>query len=148
MPNIRLDSAAHLCLNPSRKPRTIMVRTHVLRAIGVRLAALPSGHPLRVGIDGVDASGKTSFANELAAVLTELGRSVIRSSIDGFHNPAHVRRRLGSNSPEGYFLDSFNNKAIVDLLLRPLGPKGSLEFRPAIFDLDVNVEVSVPVERA
>jgi uridine kinase len=40
-------------------------------------------HPTRVAIDGVDAAGKTTLDDELAEVLRERGRGVIRASIDG-----------------------------------------------------------------
>jgi uridine kinase len=125
-----------------------VIRSQMIQAVGKRLAARRAPHPVRVGIDGIDAAGKTSLANELASVLVELDRSVIRSSIDGFHNPAAVRRKRGANSPEGYFLDSFNHEAIVDLLLRPLGPNGSLQFRRAIFDLNADAAIDTPVEHA
>jgi putative protein kinase ArgK-like GTPase of G3E family len=42
------------------------------------------GHPLRVGIDGRSAAGKTTFADELAAALRGRGREVLRASLDDF----------------------------------------------------------------
>ncbi|MEA5119309.1 MAG: hypothetical protein VB036_17065, partial [Propionicimonas sp.] len=39
-----------------------------------------------VGIDGVDGAGKTTFANDLAAVLDECGCEVIRISLDDYLN--------------------------------------------------------------
>ncbi len=49
------------------------------------------------------------------------GRPVIRASLDGFHNPSVVRYERGRLSPEGYYLDSFNYRALLDNLLLPLG---------------------------
>lgn len=37
---------------------------------------------------------------------------------------AAVRRRRGALAPEGYFYDSFNYPALVEVLLQPLGPGG------------------------
>ena len=51
------------------------------------IAAIQRDHPVRVGIDGVDASGKTVLADELIKPLRDRRRSVIRVSMDGFHNP-------------------------------------------------------------
>ena len=105
-------------------------------------------HPVRVAIDGVDAAGKTTLADELAPVIEDLGRPVIRASIDGFHNPAATRRRRGPLSSEGYFYDSFNYPALIEVLLRPLGPGGSLTFRRAVFDFRRDEAVDAVVERA
>jgi uridine kinase len=103
-----------------------------------RLAAdinrLPSDRITRVGIDGVDGAGKTTFANELATELELLGRTVIRASVDGFHNPKTIRYRRGRTSPEGFFHDSYNYAALKTQLLDPLGPNGSGRYRLAVFD--------------
>ena len=50
------------------------------------IQSLKAPHPLRIGIDGASASGKSTFANQLVEPLRKLGRTVIRASIDGFHN--------------------------------------------------------------
>jgi uridine kinase len=125
-----------------------MERREVIDNIASRIAAIARPHPVRVAIDGVDASGKTTFADELAPVLTALGRPVIRASIDGFHNPAAVRRRRGALSPEGYYHDSFNYPALIAALLDPLGRGGSLVFRRAVFDFRTDTVVETPLERA
>jgi len=105
-------------------------------------------HPVRVGIDGVDASGKTTLANSLADYLKSQKIDVIRASIDGFHNPKSIRYKKGRNSPEGYYKDSFNNQAIIDNLLAPLGENGNLQYKKAIFDFKTDSEVVLPVEAA
>ena len=68
----------------------------------------------RVGVDGVDGAGKTWFADELAEIVHDATR--IRA--DDFLNPPEIRYRLGRDSPEGFFLDSFDydrfERAIVD----------------------------------
>jgi uridine kinase len=91
-------------------------------------------HPVRVAIDGPDAAGKTTLADELAAVLRARGREVIRASVDGFHRPRADRYRLGADSPEGYYRDSFDHEALRAELLDPLGPEGNREYRTAVFD--------------
>jgi len=108
---------------------------------GAILAAKPEG-PMRVAIDGVDASGKTTLADELAAVLRARGAQVIRASIDGFHNPRAVRYQKGRMSPEGYYRDSFNDQMIIDDLLAPLGPAGSRRYKAAAFDFKTDREVT------
>ncbi len=87
-----------------------------------------------MAIDGPDAAGKTTLADELAVVLREAGRHVIRASVDGFHRPRTERYARGRDSPLGYFTDSFDYEALRSSLLEPLGPGGSREYRPAVFD--------------
>ena len=112
----------------------IQPRTDILQVIANRLAAIKLPHPLRVGIDGVSASGKTILADELAVVLQKMNREVIRTGIDGFHNPPEIRHRRGSMSVEGYVEDSFDYSAVCKCVLEPLGPEGSLSYQSEIFD--------------
>ena len=109
-------------------------RKDVLQTVAHRLAAIKLSHPLRVGIDGVSASGKTVLADELAVVLRKMNREVIRAGMDGFHNPPEIRHRLGSMSVEGYVEDSFDYAAVRKCVLDPLGPEGSLNYLPEIYD--------------
>lgn len=88
----------------------------------------------RVGIDGVDGVGKTVFADRLAQTLESRGGSVIRASVDGFHNPRDVRYRRGKTSPLGFYLDSYDYAGLREALLDPLAPGGSRVYRHAIFD--------------
>jgi uridine kinase len=123
-------------------------RQDLVRNLASRIVEVTRPHPIRVAIDGVDAAGKTTLADEIALAISSFGRSVIRASIDGFHNPARIRRQRGALSPEGYFLDSFNYAALRAALLDPLGPGGSLEFRRAVFDFRIDQPVEAAVEHA
>jgi uridine kinase len=125
-----------------------MSRDAVVRAIARRISAVAVDHPIRVGIDGCDTAGKTTLADELVAPLAELGRPTIRASLDGFHNPSSVRHQRGRDSPEGYFFDSFNTDAVIESLLRPLGPAGSAHYRRAVFDFRTDQPVTVSTEIA
>jgi uridine kinase len=103
-----------------------------------RLAHLLSGHTaehtVRVAVDGPDAAGKTTLADELAVVLRQTGRSALRASFDDFHRPRHERHQRGPLSPEGYFRDCFDFPALRRLVLQPLGPDGNGRFQPALRD--------------
>ena len=100
------------------------------------------GHPLRVGIDGRDAAGKTTLADELAPLVEARGRPVIRASIDGFHRPRAERYRRGRESPLGYYLDSFDYDAVRRELLLPLGRTGKRVYRSAVFDATTDSPVA------
>lgn len=80
------------------------MRKQLLYELAQRIVATSPDRTVRVAIDGVDGSGKTTFADELGSFIAAEGRSVIRASVDGFHNPKAVRYRLGRHSPEGFFL--------------------------------------------
>lgn len=96
-----------------------------------------------VGIDGVDGSGKTVFANELCDVLRSAGRSTIHLSIDDFHHVRATRYRRGRDSAEGFWLDAFDYDRLRDYVLEPLGPGGSRRYRRRGHDL-ANDELVVP----
>jgi uridine kinase len=110
-------------------------RTMVLNNLAIRIARLQSARPIRVAIDGRTASGKTTLADELAELIEQNGREVIRTSIDGFHRPRAERYARGRYSPEGYYYDARDHAAIHALLLAPLGPGGDCHYRTASFDL-------------
>jgi uridine kinase len=125
-----------------------MRRSALIAELVSRILAMERTHPLRVGIDGVDAAGKTTLADELAPHIEAAGRQVVRGSIDRFHNPSFVRYRRGRESAEGYYLDSFNHAALTECLLRPLGPGGDRRFRREAFDYRSDSPVDTPPEVA
>lgn len=88
-----------------------------------------------VGVDGVDGSGKTVLADELGEILRRAGSPTVRVSIDDFHHVQAVRYRRGRQSPEGFWLDSFNYARLHADVLAPLGPGGSRSYRTHGHDL-------------
>jgi uridine kinase len=123
-------------------------RRAVLDRVAEAVLALAATGTVRVGIDGVDGAGKTTLADELRDRLASSGRPIIRASVDAFHHAKRVRYRLGRYSPEGFYRDSYDYAALHRLLLDPLGPGGTGRFRRAIFDVDADVAVDAPEERA
>ncbi|WP_282360715.1 uridine kinase [Arthrobacter sp. AL05] len=85
-----------------------------------------------MAVDGVDGSGKTSFAANLAFEIQN--RPVIVIHSDDFLNPSPVRHAKGCTSPEGFWKDTYNYAALQDQLLAPLGPKGDGWYSPASYD--------------
>ena len=120
----------------------------MLREVAGRIDRLRLGHPARVAIDGRTASGKTTLADELAALLAAQGRSVIRTSIDGFHRPRVERYARGRHSAEGYYHDARDLPAVVALLLAPLGAKEDGTYRTASFDLEADAPIAQEPRRA
>ena len=110
----------------------------------VQLPENVGSHPVRVAIDGVDASGKTTLADRLVPLIEKHNRPVMRASIDDFHKPQKVRYQRGLDSPEGYYYDSFDYEILKQDLLIPLGSDGDRSCRLVAFNLDDNV----PTHRA
>ena len=121
-----------------------MSRAALLAELARVIVAAATAHPLRVAIDGVDAAGKTTLADELVAPVRALGRPVVRASVDSFHQPARIRYRRGADSPDGYFRDSFDYDALISCLLAPLGPGGSRRVRTAVFDHAADRSIDAP----
>ena len=96
------------------------------------LAALPL--PARVAIDGVDAAGKTTLADELATLIP----GAARLSADDFLRPPEERYRQGRESPRGYYEDSFDHPRLRQAVLASDGlllVDGIFLLRPELNDL-------------
>jgi uridine kinase len=125
------------------RPDAPTARQAMLEALAERIAARRLPHPLRVAIDGVDAAGKTTLADELVGPIAARGRPVIRASIDGFHRPRSERLQRGPDSPESYYHDSFDYPALRAALLLPLGPSGDRRYHTAVFDFRMDQPVTM-----
>ena len=125
-----------------------MRRDDLIAALRAEVEAVQRPHPVRVAIDGPDAAGKTTLADELARAMAGRGREVIRASVDSFHHPRAHRYRQGSDSPSGCYEDTFDHAAIRELLLEPLGPGGSRRYRRASFDFRTDTAVREPAATA
>lgn len=123
---------------------TILPRLKFLGQLGDLILKLNRDHPIRVAIDGLDAAGKTSLADELTPIIKKSGRHVIRISLDEFHRPRHERYQRGEFSPEGYYYDSFDYQAIQKDVLKPLGPDGDCRYKRALFDFRSDTSITEP----
>ncbi|MGC4863961.1 uridylate kinase [Micromonospora sp. DT53] len=117
---------------------------HLADAVG----SVTVAHPTRVAIDGPPAAGKTTLADELAVVLRERGRDVVRATIDDFLFPRTQRYPRGEYSAEGCYYDTHDHDALKRVLLDPLGPGGDRRFQPAVYDHTADAVLSPPVTTA
>jgi uridine kinase len=106
----------------------------IVQVAGIICARAP-GHPVRVAVDGITSSGKTTFASEIAEAVSARGRPVARVSMDGYHHRRAHRHRQGRLSADGYYEDAYDLDRAARELLQPLGPGGTRRYRDRIIDL-------------
>ncbi|MCW2924171.1 MAG: methyltransferase [Thermoleophilia bacterium] len=92
-----------------------------------------------IAVDGVDGAGKTTFADELGAVIERRGIPVLRASVDGFHHRAAHRHARGRTSPDGFYLDSYDYGALVRELLEPF--RDGRPVRLAVHDVETDARL-------
>ncbi|WP_088292153.1 AAA family ATPase [Bacillus mycoides] len=118
-----------------------MLRKQYMKEIADHILTLKLTHPIRVGVNGITASGKTTFANELAEEMKNRGVQVTRASIDDFHNPRMIRYAQGKESARGYYEDAHDYTAFKERLLKPLGPNGNLQYETISHNLITDMPV-------
>ncbi|MEV1130901.1 hypothetical protein [Agromyces sp. NPDC049794] len=87
-----------------------------------------------VAIDGPLQSGKTRFADDLAAVLREPGHRVFRASMEGFHRSREAQGDFGTDTPARYYHYGFDESALRRVLTEPFRMGGSTAFVTSVFD--------------
>ncbi len=126
----------------SERPAEPLCRRDGLRWLNARLRTF--GGRTLVAVDGVDGSGKSTFADDLATLVQESGTKVLRISFDNFLNPQQIRHARGRTSPEGYFEDSYDYRRFIADVLEPLGPDGSGRYRTASYDYRTETPLNPP----
>jgi len=101
--------------------------------------------PVLVTVDGVDGSGKTTFADELAAVVETSGRfdAVVRASVDGFHHPREHRHAHGRTG-ETFWSRSFDYPALLRELIGPWRRGPGTSYRTAVHDVAAETALDLP----
>ena len=122
-------------------------RSDVLRELAKSMSHLIGAARCIVAVDGVDGAGKTTFANALVPYTRAGGRTVIRASVDGFHNPRAVRYRRGRFDAQGFFEDSYDYASLRRYLLEPF-LAGATNLHTARFDhaTDQTVDCTQPCD--
>lgn len=120
------------------------MRDEVVGRVVDRLESIRLPHPVRVGVDGITAAGKTTWAREITGAVQARGRQAIHLSMDGFHHLRAHRYRQGRESARGYYQDAYDFDALARHVLEPLGPDGDLRFRHRVMDLATDTAVDDP----
>lgn len=74
--------------------------------------------PIRVAVNGIEGTGKTTFASALVKYLNGNRMKAVHVSIDGYHFNKEVRYRQGRDSSKGYYENSYNEAAFVEHVLQ------------------------------
>ena len=125
-----------------------ITRDEMLGRLAEAVGSVAAAHLTRVAIDGPPAAGKTTVADELAVVLREQGRNVIRATIDDFLFPRAQRYPRGEYSAEGCYFEAHDYDALNRVLLDPLGPGGDRNFQHAVYDRAADTVLSSPATTA
>jgi uridine kinase len=125
-----------------------MQRKDMIEALVAHILALDLRHPVRVGISGITASGKTTLGRELTEEIRRQGRPAVQTSIDDFHNPSAIRYRQGRTSARGYYEDAYDFAAVRTRLLEPLGPEGNRRYQLTSLELKTDVPLDPTPETA
>jgi uridine kinase len=87
-----------------------------------------------VAVDGPTASGKSTFADDLAEAVRKKGHDVFRASIDDFLKARALRYAQGRDSAKGRYEDAYNYSVFRRVLIEPFGMNGSTGFVTAAWD--------------
>ena len=106
---------------------------------------LLTGHtgdrPRRIGVDGITAAGKSTWARELSDGVHARVRLALHLSTDDFHHPRAIRHRQGRTSAAGYYADAYDFAALIEHVLRPLGSGGDRRIRTRVHDLETDQRI-------
>ena len=88
-----------------------------------------------MAVDGPPAAGPEELAGAVAALLPARGRAAVVVPAAGFYRPASLRLEHGRTDPDARYTDWLDAGALTREVLDPLGPGGSGEYLPVLWDL-------------
>lgn len=121
---------------------------NLLKNISKKIVNKRHNKPIIIGINGVDGSGKSTFAKNLENFFINSGERVSRISIDSFHNPKKIRYRKGEISADAFYLDSINFEGFKEQSLKPLksAKKYPINIASQIFNLESDTSEMISTE--
>lgn len=103
--------------------------------------------PIRVAINGIEGTGKTTFAMKFHNFLNqEKIFDPVHVSIDGFHFNKQHRYQQGRDSAKGYYEDCYDEKSFVEKVLL-FSQTNPFQYIPATHDLETDEYLNLsPIE--
>ena len=89
-----------------------------------------------MAVDGPGFAAPGSLAAQIADRLPIEGRAAVVVPAVGFYRPASVRLEHGRTDPDARYTDWLDVRALAREVLDPVGPGGSGEHLPVLWDLD------------
>ncbi|SHI65982.1 HAD hydrolase-like protein [Lutispora thermophila] len=111
---------------------TEIYKTFIYSKIEKEVANLKK--PIVLGVNGVDTSGKTVFAEALSIYLQHRGYQTQLMHMDDFHNPKEMRYK--DTSPQGYINYAFDLNKLESIITEIKGNDVDKDFHVLDFDLD------------
>jgi uridine kinase len=122
------------------------MQQRILELLISKILDIKTSTPLLIGVDGKDASGKTTFANSLSSVLQKQAeREIIRVSLDDFFQPRALRSHQ-ENQAIGCYEDTFDIQGIINYLLAPI--KSNRSYTTKIFDYKTDTSIDIITQYA
>ncbi|WP_347057815.1 uridine kinase [Blastococcus sp. HT6-30] len=100
------------------------------------MPAEPGATALRVAVDGPELAAPEALAAAIAERLPALGRGAVVVPATGFYRPASLRLEHGRTDPDARYTDWLDVGALNREVLAPVGPGGSGEYLPVLWDLE------------
>lgn len=113
---------------------TYVMLADIFAAIEEKIRSKPAR---LIGVNGVDTSGKTVFASELAAFLSVRGYKAALVGLDDFHNPRGIRNQ-GRDPIQSYFDNAFNLELLERELLEPISRAQSIDTQLTLLDVETD----------
>lgn len=98
--------------------------------------------PIRIAINGIEGTGKTTFATNLVMYVNAKHFPAFHVSIDGFHFNKRIRYRQGRNSAKGYYEDAYDEATFVEMVLQR-SQKSQSEYIEATHDLKTDTYLNL-----
>lgn len=96
----------------------------------------PGAIALRVAVDGPDLAAPAALATAVAGRLPERARPAVVVPASGFYRPASLRLEHGRTDPDARYADWLDAGALAREVLDPLGPGGSGQYLPVLWDTE------------
>jgi len=97
-----------------------MIESEVFKVLEEKILEIQNrkNKVVRVGINGIEGTGKTVFCNNLILFLRKNGLDAIHVSIEGYHNTKELRYKQGRNSAKGYYEDGYCEIEFIEKVLK------------------------------
>ncbi|MGA8116270.1 MAG: uridine kinase [Actinocatenispora sp.] len=112
------------------------------------IEAIQTPHPVRILLDGPAPARPAELADALTEPLRVLGRPVLRVSAGDFLRPASLRLEHGRRDPDAYYESWLDTAALRREVLDPLGPDGSRQYLPSLWNAHTDRATRAPYRTA